>query len=184
MRIILCRWNEEGKVCFSEEAFPDPNVLEWRGVTVFGELCADGSLRPEAMKLFSKVRKMADADDDKAQLLLIGDGLVETARDYFAYGIDRVYVYDDLMLTEPDPELYGQMLTHFIDNYKPAAILFPESPLAAYLQTLIMDYAIAKGNELTATTYTETLTPVPIQDRGKRGELVICEIPDINQLRR
>ena len=178
MRIILCRWNEEGKVCFSEEAFPDPNVLEWRGVTVFGELCADGSLRPEAMKLFSKVRKMADADDDKAQLLLIGDGLVETARDYFAYGMDRVYVYDDPSLAEPDPEQYGRMMAHFIDNYKPAAILFPESPLAAYLQTLILDHAKAQGKELTLSVYTETLDPIPTPNCSKRGELVICEIPE------
>ena len=179
MRIILCRWNEDGKVCFSEEAFPDENVLEWRGVTVFGEICADGTLKPEAMDLLSKVREMADADDDKAQLLLIGDGLVETARDYFAYGIDRVYVYDDPSLSKPNPEQYGRMMAHFIDNYKPAAILFPESPLSSYLQMLILDYAKTKGNELTASTYTETLAPVVTPDRGKHGELVICEIPEI-----
>ena len=68
MRIILCRWDEDGKVRFSEGAFPDENVLEWRGVTVFGELSAGGFLRAEAMELFSKVREMADADDDKSAM--------------------------------------------------------------------------------------------------------------------
>ena len=71
------------------------------------------------------------------------------------------------------------MMAHFIDNYKPAAVLFPESPLASYLQMLILDYAKTKGNELTSSTYTETLAPVPTPDGDKRGELVICEIPDI-----
>ncbi len=178
MKIIICsKKNEENIVRYHETSFPDPNVEEWRGVTVFGEFQSTGELHPLIRVLLEKARKMADESDDKAQLLLIGNGLVETARDYYACGTDRVFVYDDPALTAADVDMYIRIMSNFIDNYKPAAILFPETDLGCILQKCILDYAEKNGNLLESQISQESAEAGMSLDPTHRGELVICEIP-------
>ena len=175
--IISSKVNAENTVSYHETSFPDPNVEEWRGVTVFGEFQSSGGLHPLALELLEKAREMAVESGDKAQLLLIGNGLVETARKFYAQGADRVFVYDDPSLAAADADLYIRIMAHFIDNYKPAAILFPETELGVLLQKRILDHAEANGNELKVQTTQEALSPGKAPDPAHLGELVICEIP-------
>lgn len=179
MRIYLYSENGQGNLLqVKKTSFPDPDLLEWRGVTVFGELEADGSLPEFVYELFGKAREMADADSDKAQLLLIGTDLIGTSRDYFAYGMDRVFVYDDPVFSKPDSEIFTKILAHFIDNFKPAAILFPESALTKSLRDAVLDHSISKGYSPERTAYKEHIAVAPSPDTFRRGELVICEIPE------
>ena len=179
MKIYMCTENMAlNIISYQLTSFPDPNVEEWRGVTVFGERSTDGSLHPLTMSLLTKAREMADADGDKAQLLLIGDGLVETARNYFADGADRVYVYDDPDLAAAETQRYIEIMAHFIDNYKPAAILFPPTALSNHLADSIIRYAETIGNETESQRFRETIPSGKASNPDHRGELLICEIPD------
>ena len=175
--IISSKVNAENTVSYHETSFPDPNVEEWRGVTVFGEFQSSGDLHPLTLELLVKAREMAAESGDKAQLLLIGNGLVENARKFYAYGADRVFVYDDPTLAAVEAERYIRVMAHFIDNYKPAAIIFPETELGVLLQKHILDHAESNGNEMKVNTMWEPSIPGKEHDPAHFGELVICEIP-------
>lgn len=161
---------------FRQTSFPDPNTLEWRGVTVFGEFRSDGSLHPMIPTLMAKAHELAAASDDKTQLLLIGTGLVETARQYYAWGADRIFVYDDPSLAHSGPDQNTAILAHFIDNYKPEAMLIADTPMGKILAANILEYAGSTGKELTIQTIEEKPLPLVV-DPSHLGELLICEIP-------
>ena len=178
MRIVICTSsNIKETINYREYLFPDGNPEEWRGVTIFGELLPDGTPDPAALDLLGKARKTADETDDKAQLLLIGDGLVETARAYFANGADRVFVYDDPALKEYDDEQYAAVLWHFVDNYKPAALYFIQTPCGKMLASRIIDRLKTVMPFEGETAFTEGSSAAAAPDPSRRGELVICEIP-------
>ena len=178
MKIILCEQAaDKEKKNYREYTFPDGNPEEWRGITIFGELLPDGTPDPAALDLLGKARKIADETDDKAQLLLVGDGLVETARAYFANGADRVFVYDDPALKEYDDEQYAAVLWHFVDNYKPAALYIIQTPCGESLSYDIIKQVKTVMPFDGETAFTEGSPTAPAPDPSRRGELVICEIP-------
>lgn len=178
MRIVSCTGDRTKEtIKFREYTFPDGNPEEWRGFTIFGELLPDGKLDPAALDLLGKARKIADETDDKAQLLLIGNSLVETARAYFANGADRVFVYDDPSLKDHDAERYAAVLWQFIDNYKPAALYFIQTPSGEILSSRIIDRLRTVMPFDGETTVTEEIPAAASPDPSRRGELVICEIP-------
>ena len=178
MKIILCEQAaDKEKTNYREYIFPDGNPEEWRGVTILGELLPDGTLDPAALDLLGKARKIADETDDKAQLLLIGDGLVETARAYFANGADRVFVYDDPVLKEYDDEQYAAVLWDFVDNYKPAALYIIQTPCGESLSYDIIKQVKTVMPFERETVITGKYPAAAAPDPSRRGELVICEIP-------
>ena len=166
----------ENPVHFMETGFPDSNVQEWKGMTVFGEFLPDGSLHPMTLRLLAKAREMAGDQNDKAQILLIGDGLTESGKQYFSNGADRIFIYDDPSLANAGPLSYTGILAHFIDNFKPAAMLFAGTPLGRILIANILEYARSVVDEIKDSEGQTELPPV-ILNSDQKGELVICEIP-------
>lgn len=123
----------EGAFEYRESIISAANKAEWQGIAVFGEFLPDGSIHPVSLELLGKARELADKIHAKVSLILIGSGLVESARAYWANGADRVFVYDDPQLKAFDLERYTAVMTHFIENYKPAAILVGGTPLGRSL---------------------------------------------------
>ncbi len=178
MKIIVCEEDTyRGQTNYREYEFPDGNPEEWRGITIFGELQRDGTLDPTALHLLGKARHMADETDDKAQLLLIGEGLVETARAYFASGADRVFVYDDPALKDFSEESQCACLMHFIDNYKPAALYFNQTSCGEKLSARVIDWLKTIMHFAGERTVSEKSPVSYAPDSSRLGELVICEIP-------
>ena len=179
MKIIVYSKDYSGELSnYREYEFPDGNPEEWRGITVFGELLGDGTLDPAALNLLGKTRHLTDETDDKAQLLLIGEGLVETARAYFANGADRVFVYDDPAMKDFNIDNRCSCLMHFIDNYKPAALCFNQTPIGEKLSSRIIDRlktVMPFSGERTVTEKSSAESSSP--NLTRRGEIVICEIP-------
>ena len=54
------KYRYENTLRYHETSFPDPNVEEWRGVTVFGEFQCGGELHPLTWELLGKAREMAE----------------------------------------------------------------------------------------------------------------------------
>lgn len=178
MKIIACSKGNNGEhTNYREYEFPDGNPEEWRGITVFGELKNDGTLDPAALDMLGMARYMADETDDKAQLLLIGEKLVETSRIYFANGADRVFIYEDPALKDFSEELWCSCLVHFIDYYKPAALFFNQTSCGEKLSSLIISHLKPvmpfSGVKIINGQSPVSSSPVP----SRRGEIVICEIP-------
>ena len=179
MRIVLCSKEADSKMIgYRIHEFPDGNPEEWRGITVFAPLLPDGSMHPDVLPLFGKACRIAKETDDKAQLLIVGDGLVETARSYYAGGADRVFVYDDVSLKEFNPDRYTQIILNFLENYKPALLCFPGTPECTDLAGLILENMKTILPFTGTTETTETLPAAISAIPGHRGELVICEVPE------
>ena len=144
----------------------NPGDNECQDAAVYGELLPGGELRPGSLALLAAARDLVHGSGPRTALLLIGEGLVETARRFYAYGADRVFVYDDPSLKEYDAERYAAVVSHFVTNYKPSAILFDDTPqgqsLLAPLGT-VEAFAGGKGLE---------------PDSSRKGELIICEMPE------
>ncbi len=133
----LCRncvkHGPEGVFEFREEAISAANKAEWKNIVVFGEQTSDGRIHPVAKELLGEARKLADKVGYEADLLLIGDGVKKLAADYFSYGADRVFVYDDPVLKYFDLERYTSILTDFVVKNKPSSILVGGTPLGRSL---------------------------------------------------
>ncbi len=144
----------------------NPGDNECQDVAVYGELLPNGELRPGSLALLAAARDLVSGSGPRTALLLIGDGLVETARRFYANGADRVFVYDDPLLKEFDAERYAAMVRHFVTNYKPSAILAEDTPQArALLAPLGPTEAFASGK-------------AGVSDSNRKGELIICEMPE------
>ncbi len=127
------RHGPEGAFEYRESIISAANKAEWQDIAVYGEILPGGTIHPVALELLGKARELADKISAKVSLLLIGSGLVESARKYWANGADRVFVYDDPVLASFDLERYTAVLTHFIENYKPSTILVGGTPLGRTL---------------------------------------------------
>ena len=143
--------------------------IELHGVTVFSGFDAEAETDPVIPELLKRAREKTD-ESGKITLVLTGHGITAAAREFFAYGADRIFIYDDPALQFPTLEAFKAVFGHFLTNYKPdlilgtgneagkallgslagASIEFPEKPLR-----------IAAG-----------ITPDP----SRRGELVICKL--------
>ena len=143
----------------------NPGDNECQDVAVYGELLPDGELRPGSLALLAAARDLVHGSGPRTALLLIGDGLVETARRFYANGADRVFVYDDPSLKEYDAERYAAVVNHFVTNYKPSAILFDDTPQAQPLLAPLGTVEAFDGWE------------DPVNDPDRKGELIICEMP-------
>ena len=178
MKIIIYSQDKSGNQCeYREYVFPDGNPEEWRGITIFGDLLSDGTLDPAALDLLGKARQIADETDDKAQLLLIGDELVETARSYFTNGADRMFVYDDPALKDSGEDSLFDCLMHFINNYKPAALYFIQTSCSEKLFFRIINHLKTVMPFAGERNYTGQSPTSFAPDVTRRGEIVICEIP-------
>lgn len=123
----------EGAFEYRESIISAANKSEWQGIAVFGEFLPDGTIHPVSLELLGKARELADKISEKVSLVLIGSGLVEKARTFFANGADRVFVYDDPILEFFDLERYTTILTHFIEHYQPSTILVGGTPIGRAL---------------------------------------------------
>ena len=123
----------EGAFEYRESIISAANKNEWRGIAVFGEFLPDSTLHPVVPELLGEARRLAAKINSKVSLILIGSGIVENARQYFANGADRIFVYDDPLLSSFDLERYTTVLAHFIENYKPSTILVGGTPLGRSL---------------------------------------------------
>ena len=144
----------------------NPGDNECQDAAVYGELLPGGELRPGSLALLAAARDLVHGSGPRTALLLIGDGLVETARRFYAYGADRVFVYDDPSLKEYDAERYAAVVSHFVTNYKPSAILFDDTPQGQLL--------LAPLGTVEAFAEGKAVEP----DSARKGELIICEIPE------
>lgn len=181
MKIIICTMDENpGKIKCHELNFQDGNPEEWRGVTVYGEFTSDehsAELSPAACALLGQARQTASESDDKAQLLLIGNGHVETARNYFSF-VDRVFVYDDPELSDFDAPHCTAVSLHFIKNYKPAAVYIRNTkPMQPVIDAVLRGTGEYLESQAEISDY-ELDRMIPEADPDHRGELVICEIPE------
>ncbi len=169
MKIFLC---DSSVPQTARLDFDDNDNL--REIAVLGEFGSDGAIHPASPALLAGARELVDRRGKKTELILIGDGLVETARRYYADGADRVFVYDDPLLKAFDFERYAVVLTHFLTNYRPSVLLVNNTPMGRALASHAAAFAETELTDGGCFPVGTAFKPDP----ARKGELIICEIPD------
>ncbi len=183
---------------------------DWLDIALAAEIQPGQTLTFDTRALLAEMNRIAVPLRIKVCLVLIGNGLIASARRYFHDGADRVFVYDDLLFNDFRPNIYAHALQHFAIEYKPSLLIFPDSSygrqLAAagseLLRLPVMENAAAfalRSNrdlflpgadpgELAQITASRPQLIIAdelenrgeaIDDPGRRGELMICELPDV-----
>ena len=146
--------------------------IELHGITVFGECAPDNGSAPVTLELLKRAKEAAAEDTGKVSLVLAGSGIAAAARLYFAYGANRIFVYDDASLRTPSESRLRAVLAHFLTNYKPDRILGTGDPIGTVLLSGIA------GAGLPDPDKTPRISSGYKADPEHLGELILCEIPE------
>ena len=92
-----------------------------RGIWVFAEQ-RDGKLKSVGYELLSRGRQLADTLDTELCAVCLGHNVQEVEQ-LIAYGADKVYIIDNLVLANNQEELYTRELVKLIRQHKPEIVL-------------------------------------------------------------
>ena len=146
--------------------------IELHGMTVLGECAPDNGADPITLELLKRAKEAASAGTGKVSLVLAGSGIAAAARQYFAHGADRIFVYDDPVLRTPSESCLRAVLAHFLTNYKPDCILGTGNPIGTVLFSGIAQYGLLNPDKMPRISSAFPANP------EHRGELILCEIPE------
>lgn len=141
--------------------------IELHGVTVFSEFQAEGEPDLRIPELLKRAREKTDASG-KVTLVLTGSGITSAARSFFAYGADRIFVYDDPAYQSP--EGYKDIFRHFLTNYKPDSIMGTGNKTGKAMLGCLAGAVIGFPGKPVR------ISPEFTPDPSRRGELIICKL--------
>ncbi|HSQ87759.1 FAD-binding protein [Romboutsia sp.] len=112
----------EGVFEFIEEARKEINKDEWKGITVYVDH-HEGDIHPITYELIGKAREMASKIDHPVYCVFVGKDIKDKCDKLLSYGVDEVFVYDDIEFENFRIEPYTKAVENFIENVKPTIML-------------------------------------------------------------
>jgi len=94
----------------------------FKGVLVCGEI-AEGKLAPITLELLGIGRKLANELGEELSVLLMGSNTGTLGKDAIAYGADKVYVSDDMLLDNYNSDAYTQAASNLCRKIMPSVML-------------------------------------------------------------
>jgi electron transfer flavoprotein alpha subunit len=101
-----------------------------KGVLVFGEI-SEGKLSAIATELLGCGRKLADDLGQELSAVLVGSGVGSYAQEAIAFGADKVYVVDDPLLKDYQPDSYVVALEKVAKQVMPQIILLGQTSIGS-----------------------------------------------------
>lgn len=99
-------------------------IQDYKGIYVFAER-RRGHIERVAYELLGKARELAEGRGETVYAILLGENIRdEECQQLISHGADVVLVVDDRDLAGYTTEPYAQAITHIINEYKPAVVLF------------------------------------------------------------
>jgi electron transfer flavoprotein alpha subunit len=95
---------------------------EWKGVMVYVEH-EEGEIHPVTFELIGKARELANKIKHPVYCILIGSQVQNLARELLYYGVDKVFVYDDVELKWFRSDSYTLVFEDCINKTKPSIVL-------------------------------------------------------------
>ncbi len=105
-----------------EEKAKTVDVSTYRGVLVFGEQ-RGGVIAPVVYELIGKGRELANKLGERLECVVLGANMRDQVEDLATYGVDRVYLFDDLRLADFRDDPYTQLVATLIREVKPSIVL-------------------------------------------------------------
>jgi electron transfer flavoprotein alpha subunit len=101
-----------------------------RGVLVFGEI-SEGKLSAISTELLGCGKKLADDLGQELGAVLVGSGIVSYAQESIAFGADKVYVVDNPLLKDYQPDSYVAVLEKVARQVMPQVILLGQTSIGS-----------------------------------------------------
>lgn len=128
----LCVKNGNGVFEFVEETVNSIDKSKWQGICVYAD-CSDKVTHRVTYELCGKARELAAVINQPVYALLIGYNVEENAKELLQYGVDKVFVYDDIAFSHFRIEPFTSAFCDFIEKYKPSSILVGATNLGRQL---------------------------------------------------
>jgi len=103
-------------------------MAEYKGVLVCGEV-VEGKLVGITTELLGCGRKLADSLGEGLSAVLLGSGVKGFASEVIAYGADKVYVVDDPLLKDYQPDAYVVVMEKIVKQVMPRVLLMGQTSL-------------------------------------------------------
>jgi electron transfer flavoprotein alpha subunit len=104
------------------------DLTEYKNVWIFVEV-RDKEIKKVSFEIASKAREIADILGEKVGAVILGEKAKHLCDEIAAYGVDVVYIAENIALGEYNTNNYTGILTGLILKYKPNIILFPATHL-------------------------------------------------------
>ena len=106
---------------------------QWKDILVFAEV-ADGRLHPVSLELIGKARELAQGVPGfQVKAVLLGNGVMELARELQHYGVSEVVAYDDQALSFFRADVFATCIEDYIRAARPSVVLVGATSLGRSL---------------------------------------------------
>jgi electron transfer flavoprotein alpha subunit len=107
-------------------------MTDYKHVMMCGEL-TDGGLASITRELLNCGRKLADNLGEEINVLFLGNGVTERAREALAFGADNVYVVDNPCLDRYEGDSYAAVLAQTVERLRPRILVLGNTEVGADL---------------------------------------------------
>lgn len=107
---------------FIESQEGEIDKSDWRGIAVYIDH-VEGDIHPVSFELIGKAKEMAAKIQHPVYAVFMGSGIEDKADAVLKYGVDEVFVYDNIALNDFRIEPYTAAFEDFINMKKPAIVL-------------------------------------------------------------
>lgn len=114
-------------------AVKNKNINDYKGVFVFTEIQDHERVLEGAMELLAKGRELADALEEKLYAVVFALNADQYLPEEEKYAPDVILYASDPYLKHYDSQIFPDMYTKLIHEYKPSIILFPATEAGADL---------------------------------------------------
>ncbi len=103
-------------------------MAEYRGVMIHAEV-AEGKLATIATELLGCGRGLADNLGEELSAVIIGSGVSSLAQEAFAFGADKVYIVDDVLLQDYQTDAYVPVMEKVVRQAMPRILLVGQTSI-------------------------------------------------------
>jgi len=128
----MCVKKSAGVIEYVEEEKSGVDKSLWNGICVYADH-SGGKIHRVTYELCGKARELAKVTGHEVYALVIGHNISQEANKLLKYGVDKVFVYDDIELENFRIEPYTAAFCDFIEKVKPSSILVGATNLGRQL---------------------------------------------------
>ena len=128
----MCVRKSDGVIEYIEKVKASVDKSLWKGICVYVDHFSN-KIHRVTYELCGKAQELAKITGHPVYALVIGSNLGKSVEELLHYGIDKVFVYDDVSFECFKIEPYTEAFCDFIDKVKPSSILIGATNLGRQL---------------------------------------------------
>ncbi len=132
MCMICVKKGPEGAFVYQEDEKVEVDKSKWTGVAVYVDH-SDGDIHPVTFELIGKAKELAAKINQPVYAVFIGNNIKDKAEELLYYGVDEVFVYDNISLKDFRIEPYSAAFEDFIGKTQPSIVLVGATTLGRSL---------------------------------------------------